>query len=105
MFPSSRRTSTLTQRALGALRLIRSFLLLEDDHDVDWEVGQDERTSAAHPHRAPLRGRRIPRRQGESPPRTQACVSPVARPAHPTSTARPRDSSLPGRRLRNQVDG
>ena len=38
-------TSKLAQRALGALRLARSFLLLEDDYDVDWEVGQDERAT------------------------------------------------------------
>ena len=53
---SSPRTSTLAQRALGALRLTRSFLLLEDDYDVDWEVDQDEPRVSAHPHRAPLRG-------------------------------------------------
>jgi hypothetical protein len=68
----STRTSTLAQRALGALRLSRSFLLLEDDYDVDWEVDRDEPTDyahdrhvrprtlvasmvAAHPHRKPLR--------------------------------------------------
>src|SRR5664280_3522333 len=55
MFPSSR-TSTLAQRALGALRLTRSFLLLEDDYDVDWEVDRDEALTQAHPHRVPLRG-------------------------------------------------
>ena len=37
------------------LRLARSFLLLEDDYDVDWEVDQDEPARDA-PHRAPLRG-------------------------------------------------
>ena len=57
MFPTAR-TSTLAQRALGALRLTRSFLLLEDDYDVDWEVDQNEHLQAPHPHRAPLRGRR-----------------------------------------------
>ena len=47
------------------LSLARSFLLLEDDYDVDWEVDQDEsgrgdtrgRGDAAtepHPHRSPL---------------------------------------------------
>jgi hypothetical protein len=78
MFPSSR-TSTLAQRALDALRLTRSFLLLEDDHDVDWEVGQDEPTQAIHPHRAPLRGRRAARRRGQPAPAPQVCVSPIRR--------------------------
>ena len=73
------RTSTLAQRALGALRLTRSFLLLEDDYDVDWEVGQDERARAPHPHRAPLRGGCAPRRAGQLPARPQACLSPVGR--------------------------
>jgi hypothetical protein len=76
MFPSSR-TSTLAQRALGALRLTRSFLLLEDDYDVDWEVDQDEHSQAPHPHRAPLRGR-VPARRPGSPERvSQPCLCPV----------------------------
>ena len=67
---SPTRTSALAQRALGALRLTRSFLLLEDDYDVDWEVDPDEhfrrrirtgcRCAAACPTAArasPLRGR------------------------------------------------
>ena len=33
-------------------RLTRSFLLLEDDYDVDWEVDQDELGRGDHPHRA-----------------------------------------------------
>ncbi|HEV2922582.1 MAG TPA: hypothetical protein VGW98_00990 [Solirubrobacteraceae bacterium] len=78
MFPSSR-TSTLAQRALDALRLTRSFLLLEDGHDVDWEVGQDEPSQAIHPHRAPLRGRRAARRRGRPAPAPQVCVSPIRR--------------------------
>ena len=41
MFPSAK-NSKLAQRTLGALRLTRSFLLLEDDYDVDWEVDWDE---------------------------------------------------------------
>lgn len=35
-------TPPLARRLLEALHLIRSFLLLEDDYDVDWEVDQDE---------------------------------------------------------------
>jgi hypothetical protein len=73
---SPARTSTLAQRALGALSLARSFLLLEDDYDVDWEVDEDEPEQAIHPHRVPLRGRRPPRRAGASAPQ-QVCISPV----------------------------
>jgi hypothetical protein len=79
MFPPAR-TSTLAQRALGALRLTRSFLLLEDDHDVDWEVGQDEQANATHPHRAPLRGRLQARRPGQPAPAPHVCISPLPRP-------------------------
>ena len=41
MFPTASKHK-LAQRALGAVRVARSFLLLEDDYEVDWEVGQDE---------------------------------------------------------------
>jgi hypothetical protein len=41
MFPRST-PPPLTRRARNALSLARSFLLLEDDYDVDWEVDQDE---------------------------------------------------------------
>jgi hypothetical protein len=82
MFASAK-TSKLAQRSLGALRLTRSFLTLEDDYDVDWEVDGDEQLTQTHPHRAPLRGpgrrsRRSPaRRSGEPVPRSQICLSPV----------------------------
>jgi len=84
--------SPLTRRArrsIGrSLSLARSFLLLEDDYDVDWEVDQDEsgrgdtrgRADAAtepHPHRAPLRGGFVPRRPGRPVPASHFCVSPV----------------------------
>jgi hypothetical protein len=72
-------TSKLAQRTLGALRVARSFLLLEDDYSVDWEVGQDERARVPHPHRAALRGGCAPRRAGQLPARPQACLSPVGR--------------------------
>jgi hypothetical protein len=49
-------TSKLARRTLYALRLTRSFLLLEDDYDVDWEVDPDEPRAHDHPHRAALRG-------------------------------------------------
>jgi hypothetical protein len=82
MFPSHK-NSTLAQRTLGALRLTRSFLLLEDDYDVDWEVDLDESLTQKHPHRASLRGpgsrsRRLPkRRPGEPIVAAGHCLSPV----------------------------
>jgi hypothetical protein len=81
MFPQAR-TSTLAQRALDALRLTRSFLLLEDGHDVDWEVDQSEHSQAIHPHRAPLRGRRGPRRPGQPARVTHLCLCPLPGAAH-----------------------
>jgi hypothetical protein len=93
MFPP--RTSTLGQRALGALGLVRSFLLLEDDCRVDWEVDQDERIQVDHPHRAPLRqraaaARRMRRRPGQTPPAPQVCISPIGRRAGDGHAARQR---------------
>jgi len=90
MFPSS--NSSLAQRALGALRLTRSFLLLEDDYAVDWEVDWDEPTREVHPHRAPLRGGFVDRRLGEPVPRPQLCLSPMAG-SITTRRGRPRLSS------------
>jgi hypothetical protein len=71
---------------------MRSFLLLEDDYGVDWEVDQEERVGVDHPHRAPLQGRaaaarRNRRRPGQPAPPQHACVSPVA---DSVSTHRPR---------------
>jgi hypothetical protein len=78
-------TSTLTQRALAAAGMLRSFLLLEDDGRVDWEVDQDgEKRDDTQPRRAPLpasrRLKRPPRtrRPGEPSARPQVCLSPVA---------------------------
>jgi hypothetical protein len=78
------KSSTLAQRTLGALRLTRSFLLLEDDYDVDWEVDPDGHEAHIHPHRAPLRGpgshrsRRIgERRPGAGAATPQHCLTPV----------------------------
>ena len=84
MFPSSR-TSTLARHTLGALRLARSFLLLEDDYDVDWEVDWNEPIGETHPHRAPLRGRSVSRRPGQPALRAQLCLCPIA-----SSTGTPR---------------
>jgi hypothetical protein len=92
VFPSSR-TSRLTQRALGALRLTRSFLLLEDDYDVDWEVDPNEHSQAPHPHRVPLRASLPARRAGAPSPASHVCLSPVRGSVagtrwHPTDAAR-----------------
>ncbi|HEX3519717.1 MAG TPA: hypothetical protein VHT29_11870 [Solirubrobacteraceae bacterium] len=92
---SSNRTSRLGQRALDALGLFRSFLLLEDDYDVDWEVDQEELTEVDHPHRAALRAgviaeRLAHRRPGQLAPATQLCLSPVSRPGGVRSRARKR---------------
>ncbi|HSZ04345.1 MAG TPA: hypothetical protein VK778_03980 [Solirubrobacteraceae bacterium] len=99
MFPSTAR-SKLAQRALGAARVARSFLLLEDDSDVDWEVGQDEHGHALHPHRAPLRRGCARRRPGEAPAPPQVCVSPVGRvaPASPQPARSRRVAAGAGRR-------
>jgi hypothetical protein len=86
MFPSAK-NSKLAQRTLGALRLTRSFLLLEDDYDVDWEVDWDEELTQTHPHRVPLRGpgrrsrRASGRRAGESPSAPAICLSSIREPA------------------------
>jgi hypothetical protein len=83
---SPRRTSKARRRTLDALGLIRSFLLLEDDYDVDWEVGQDELGEVDHPHRAALRAkmavdRPAHRRPGQGASRSHICLSPVDQPA------------------------
>ncbi len=92
MFPSTK-NSKLAQRTLGALRLTRSFLLLEDDYDVDWEVDWDESVTRTHPHRVPLRGltssrRSTPRRAGQPAPGMHVCLSPVPRATHARTSAR-----------------
>jgi hypothetical protein len=103
MFPSHK-NSTLAQRTLGALRLTRSFLLLEDDYDVDWEVDLDESLTQKHPHRASLRGpgsrsRRLAgdgRRPGEALAADHRCLSPVGASPAPAQRrgARPTASLL-----------
>jgi hypothetical protein len=81
MFATAK-TSKLAQRSLGALRLTRSFLLLEDDYDVDWEVDPNEPLTQPHPHRVMLcgpgrRSRQLSRRSGEVLGRELACLTPV----------------------------
>jgi hypothetical protein len=78
-------TSRLTQRALATADLLRSFLLLEDDRSVDWEVDRSREREQAqvgratlHEHRRSLvRPCRV-RRPGEGPASQQVCLSPVA---------------------------
>ncbi len=97
---SSLRTSPLAQRTLGALDLARSFLLLEDDYGVDWEVDRSEPMTPVHPHRAPLRRRRGTRRPGEPPSAWQHCISPTSY-GQPTSRRNAwatRESELSARR-------
>jgi hypothetical protein len=96
MFASAK-TSTLAQRTLGALRLTRSFLLLEDDYDVDWEVDRDEELTQTHPHRLALRGpgrrsRRATtrRRPGQGAAARNVCVSPVNATPRPVPASRER---------------
>ncbi len=72
--------------------MARSFLLLEDDYDVDWEVGQDEMVPPPHVHRAALRrgGVALARRPGATAPTCHVCLSPVERVGtlHPRVRAR-----------------
>jgi hypothetical protein len=75
---SSLRTSPLAQRTLGALDLARSFLMLEDDDGVDWEVDRNEPDTPVHPHRAPLRRGFRARRAGAIAPPGQECISPTS---------------------------
>ena len=58
--------------------LARSFLMLEDDITVDWEVDWNEPSVPVHPHRVPLRRRSELRRPGLSEPAEQFCLSPVS---------------------------
>ncbi len=96
---SSLRTSPLAQRAHGALELARSFLLLEDDEAVDWEVDRGER-SLAHVHRQPLRKGAGPRRAGSVPGARQECISPTVfgRPTTRGIAEAMRESELRARR-------
>ncbi len=93
-----------------AASLARSFLLLEDDYDVDWEVDGDERDREAalaagstrhHPHRRALRSRLSPpeRRRGGQPPRPDMpCLCPIGAIEDRTGTHNDR-SERPSRAL------
>ena len=94
MFPSTE-THYRVPRLVVALRLIRSFLMLEDDYDVDWEVDQEERIEpppaherhtqttttktdcVAHPHRMALQSRVGARRPGVPASPEQVCLCPL----------------------------
>jgi hypothetical protein len=84
---------------------MRSFLLLEDDNVVDWEVDrQGERIGVDHPHRAPLQGRaaaarRDRRRPGQPAPPKHVCLSPIecADAAHGPRRRRPAQGSFGAR--------
>jgi hypothetical protein len=102
-------SSRLAQHSLGALRIARSFLLLEDDYEVDWEVDVDERPTQTHPHRAPLRGpgnrsRRQTRRRraGQGEPARHVCVSPVGAAPHALRASRERPRCATGRAPRSR---
>ncbi len=97
---SSLRTSPLAQRALGALDLARSFLMLEDDIAVDWEVDRDEPTQPVHPHRVPLRRRSEARRPGLPAPVYHVCLTPTfnGQPARQGIARAPREFPVLARR-------
>ena len=97
MFCSSRKPEA-PRRLVRTLQLVRSFLLLEDDYDVDWEVDQDElaeraeslrwigedpegqddsREGSVHPHRRALQSQLGARRPGIVACREQVCLCPV----------------------------
>ena len=97
---SSLRTSPLAQRALGALDLARSFLMLEDDYDVDWEVDWNEPSVPVHPHRVPLRRRFDGRRPGRTVPTDHVCLTPTftGQPARQGIARAPREMPVLARR-------
>jgi hypothetical protein len=93
MFCSSPKPE-VPRRLVRTLRLVRSFLLLEDDYEVDWEVDRDERAERpgaaiegsdghlgaeenVHPHRMALRSRLGARRPGIVASAEQVCLCPI----------------------------
>ncbi len=100
MFSSLRRTP-LAQRALGALDLARSFLLLEDDYAVDWEVdrGRAVRQDLTRTGSRCAGGTQT-RRPGTVPAARQECISPTVsgRPATRGIAEATRESEFRARR-------
>jgi hypothetical protein len=85
---SSTNPSPLARRLFGTLHSIRSFLLLEDDYEVDWEVDLlecgkspgsvlENPDHGVHPHRRALPSRLGARRPGAGVPREQVCLCPL----------------------------
>jgi hypothetical protein len=114
---SSNDTQSLSRSFFTGLRLIRSFLLLEDDHNVDWEVDGNEPTRTLgcgarparwgvperedHPHRVALRSRLGARRPGLVVPREQVCLCPL--PARSDRSTQ-RDSRIATGSVREVID-
>lgn len=126
MFCQAERSS-IRQRLFSALVLTRSFLLLEDDHEVDWEVDQDERgerlggdtsghSSVAlrselagsegdgHPHRVGLRSRLGDRRPGVVRAQELVCVCPLPAPERGVLAAGQRGSRISTGIVREAID-
>jgi hypothetical protein len=90
--PSS---SRLARRLRAVVSLTRSFLLLEDDYEVDWELDLDEPDpyeipDVRHPHRQRLRGRLSApgsRRAGQPAAAPQVCLCPLPAPCRPGTDA------------------
>ena len=99
------------RRASAALSLARSFLLLEDDYDVDWEVDQDEPgrgeqraayigasaagrqaprrpSAAAHPHGKPMATHPHRTPSATHPHRTPSVTHPHRTPLRGSASAR-----------------
>jgi hypothetical protein len=98
-------------RAAGILRLVRDFLLLEDDYEVGWEAEyakedqapglrrDGDMTAAVRCPGAHMPSRRRPRRRaGQPAARPQVCVSPLVRPAPPRLPVCRPDDRLSGHR-------
>lgn len=87
--------------------MARSFLLLEDDYDVDWEVGQDELAPPPHAHRAALRrgGVALTRCPGAPTPTCHVCLSPVERVGTLHPRVRARQEQVAGGSARARLAG
>jgi hypothetical protein len=99
MFPWST-PSPLARRARNALTLARSFLLLEDDYDVDWEVDRERPGRGAARGRTDDRGRADERGRVNEPGRAHRRRHRAA-PAH-TEASHPHRVWLRGRSSRRR---